>query len=44
MLCDLQFGTICPTIKHKNTCGGTLILEKVAEWSVASLKLTRIPK
>ena len=34
----LQFGTIYPIIKHKNTCGGTLILKKVGEWSAAFLK------
>ena len=36
----LQFGTICPIVKHKNTCGDMLILVKVAGWSSASLKLT----
>ena len=38
--CILQLGTICRIIKHKNICGGTLILVEAAEWSAASLKLT----
>ena len=36
--CVLQFGTIYPIIKHKSTCGGTLILKKVGECSAAFLK------
>ena len=39
----LQFGTICPIKKHKNTCGDMLILVKVARWSAASLKLALPP-
>ena len=45
MWCALQFGTICLIIKQqqKNTCGGMLILVKVAGWSAASIKLTLLP-
>ena len=44
MWCVLQFGTICPIIKHKNNCGGTLILVKVAGGSATSLKLALFPR
>ena len=44
MWCALQFGTICPIIKHKNTYGDTLNLVKITGWSAASLKLTLLPK
>ena len=41
MGCVLQFGTICPIIKYKSTCGCMLILVKIAAgWSAASLRLT----
>ena len=31
VLCILQFGIICHIINHKNTCGSTLIFEKVVD-------------
>ena len=40
----LQFQTIYPIIKHKNACGGTLILVKVPGWFAASLKLRILHK
>ena len=40
MWCILQFGTICPIIRHKIICEETSILVKVTGWSAASLKLT----
>ena len=35
----LQFETICLVIRHKNTCGGKLILVKVASWSTALINV-----
>ena len=40
MWCVLQFEIICLVIRHKYTCGRTLILVKVERWPAASINLT----